>query len=216
MNILLRKLWILSSLMLAANAEIVFNLDDQEFQNASGKDANGQTTEVKEITSRYNLPKTYVSTGLVYTGGDTGKGYTLKGNRVQDQFRVELKSPISTWNVNFSVSWYFDECTHTIKFTSDTGKTIIMGMTDGKIYFNSKEKYVTFYFPYLYYITTEATVSMDGSNVTFNVPGMGIKTITIPNFSKLKYVSITILNDDKDLNFNYFSKLKSLTIGSAD
>jgi len=209
MNIVLRKLWILTSLMLVANAEIVFDLNAQQLQNTIGLDANGQNADVKETPSRYNLPKTYVSTGLVYKQGT----YTLNNNSWQDQFYVEVKNPISEWSVNFGVKYHFYESTHTIKFISDTGKTIIIGMKHGKIYFNSPSNAQNMSFSD--WTDVVGSVSIDGSNVTFEVNGV-TKTISVPNFSKLKYVSISILNDDEDNNFNYYSVLKSLTIGSSD
>ena len=204
MNILLRKLWILSSLMLVANAEIVFDLNAQQLQNAIGLDANGQNVDVKETPSRYNLPKTYVSTGLIYKSGT----YTLKNNQNQDIFYVEIKNPIVKWNVNFGVYHYFDSFTRAnIKFISDTGKTLIIGMLKNKIYFNSPADSLTASF----YNGTDIIggVSMNGSNVSFEVNGM-TKTINVPNFSKLKYVSIGIY--DRYSN----STLQSLTIGSSD
>ena len=207
MNILLRKLWILSSLTLAANAEIVFDLNAQHLQNAIGLDANGQNVDVIETPSRYNLPKTYVSTGLIYQNGN----YTLKNNSWQDQFYVEVKNPISTWNVNFGVTYNFDYAAHTIKFISDTGKTITIGMYEYRIFFNSYEVYIDSG----YYNWTDITgsVSMNGGNVDFVINGT-TKAITVPNFSKLKYVSVSILNDY--IGANTKSVLKSLTIGSSD
>ena len=209
MNILLRKLWILSSLMLVANAEIVFDLNAQQLQNTIGLDANGQNADVKETPSRYNLPKTYVSTGLIYTQGT----YTLKNNKWQDQFYVEVKNPISEWSVNFGVKYYFYESSHTIKFISDTGKTIIIGMRKGKIYFNSPSNAQNMSFSG--WTDVVGSVTMDGDNVTFEVNGIA-KTISVPNFSKLKYVSISILNDDDGNYDRIYSVLKSLTIGSSD
>jgi len=208
MNMLLRKLWILTSLMLLANAEIVFDLNAQQFQNAIGLDANGQNADVKETPSRYNLPKTYVSTGLIYKSGT----YTLKDNFWQDVFYVEIKNPITHWSVDFGVRYDFDKSIHSIKFISDTGKTIILGMHEGKIYFNSpneSQSVNNFY----RWTDVVGRVSMNGSNVSFNINGMS-KTISVPNFSKLKYVSIAILHDD--LGYYTNSVLKSLTIGSSD
>jgi len=208
MNILLRKLWILTSLMLVANAEVVFDLNAQQLQNAIGLDANGQNADVKETPSRYNLPKTYVSTGLIYKSGT----YTLKDNFWQDVFYVEIKNPISTWSVNFGAKYLFRESTHTIKFISDTGKTITLGMHYGKIYFNSPNASQAVN-SFDHWTDVVGRVSMDGDNVSFNVNGMS-KTISVPNFSKLKYVSIAILHDD--LGYYTNSVLKSLTIGSSD
>jgi len=205
MNILLRKLWILSSLMLVANGEVIFDLNAQQLQNAIGLDANGQNTDVKETPSRYNLPETYVSTGLIYESGT----YTLKKNKKQDIFYVEIKKPIVKWNVNFGVYHYFDKYTRAnIKFISDTGKTIIIGILKNKIYFNSPADSLT---TSSFYNWTDVigNVTMDGSNVSFEVNGM-TKTINVPNFSKLKYVSIGIY--DRYSN----SILHSLTIGSSD
>ena len=207
MNILLRKLWILSSLMLVANAEIVFDLNAQHLQNTIGLDANGQNADVKETPSRYNLPKTYVSTGLIYKNGT----YTLKNNHWQDQFYVELKNPISTWSVDFGATYHFYYSVHTVKLISDTGKTITIGMHYHRIFFNSSEVYINS--GYSGWTDIIGSVSMDGSNVSFVVNGTS-KTISVPNFSKLKYVSISIINDD--IGGNRKSILKSLTIGSGD
>lgn len=212
MNILLRKLWILSSLMLVANAEIVFDLGVQQLQNTIGLDANGQNADVKMIPSRYNLPKTYVSTGLIYKNGT----YTLKDSRWQDQFYVEIKNPISTWSVNFGVMYDLDESTHTIKFISDTGKTITLGMHYQKIYFNSpNDSQFIGDSSFSGWTDVIGSVTMDGSNVSFEVNGMN-RTISVPNFSKLKYVSISILNDNLGSSYTSYSSLKSLTIGSGD
>ena len=210
MNMLLRKLWILMSLMLVANAEVVFDLNAQQLQNTIGLDANGQNADVKETPSRYNLPKTYISTGLIYKNGT----YTLKDNSWKDQFYVEIKNPISTWSVNFGVEYYFYESTHTIKFISDTGKTITLGMHMGKIYFNSPNESQAVS-SFNGWTDVVGSVSMDGSTVSFEVNGM-TKTITVSNFSKLKYVSISINNDDEDNSYKDYSILKSLTIGSSD
>jgi len=203
MNILLRKLWIVTSLMLVANAEIVFDLNAQQFQNAIGKDANGQNADKIETPSRYNLPKTYVSTGLIYKDGT----YTLENNQNKDKFYVEIKNPIEKWNVDFGVYHYIKYSTATIKFISDTGKTIIIGITRGKIYFNSPDNSHNTN----YYVaeTFRGSVSMHGNNVSFNVNGIR-KTISVENFSKLKYVSIDIYD-----RYNY-STLQSLTIGSSN
>lgn len=212
MNILLRKLWILSSLILVANADIVFDLNAQQLQNTIGLDANGQNADVKMTPSRYNLPKTYVSTGLFYKNGT----YTLKDNLWQGIFYVEIKNPISTWSVDFGVLYYFYESAHTVKFISDTGKTITLGMHNRKIYFNSPNdsQYIADS-SFSDWTDVIGSVTMDGSNVSFVVNGY-TKTISVPNFSKLKYVSISIINDDLDSRYSKYSILKSLTIGSAD
>lgn len=212
MNILLRKLWILSSLILVANADIVFDLNAQQLQNTIGLDANGQNADVKMTPSRYNLPKTYVSTGLFYKNGT----YTLKDNLWQGIFYVEIKNPISTWSVDFGVLYYFYLNTHTVKFISDTGKTITLGMHNRKIYFNSPNdsQYIAGD-SFSDWTDVIGSVTMDGSNVSFVVNGY-TKTISVPNFSKLKYVSISIINDNLDSRYSEYSILKSLTIGSAD
>ena len=211
MNILLRKLWILTSLILAANAETIFYLKSQHFQNAMGKDANGQNAKVIETPSRYNLPKVYVSTGLVQNKNGT---YTLGENKWQDQFYVELKNPVSTWSVDFDASYYFRYALRTIKFISDTGQTITLGMSRYGFYFNSE---VSEYTDNTYRVYLTGTVSMNGSKVTFDIDRMKEpKTMTVSNFSKLKYVSISILDDELGASSYYYDILNSLRISSSD
>jgi len=87
-------------------------------------------------------------------------------------------------------------------------------MYKGKIYFNSpNESQAVNSFDD--WTDVVGSVSMDGSTVSFEVNGM-TKTITVPNFSKLKYVSISINNDYYYSSDKNYSILKSLTIGSSD
>ena len=86
-------------------------------------------------------------------------------------------------------------------------------MYEDRIFFNSSKVYIDSG----YYNWTDITgsVSMNGGNVNFVINGT-TKAITVPNFSKLKYVSMSILNDYISSSFNRKSVLKSLTNGSSD
>jgi len=180
----------------ALSAGNIFDLHAQHFSNSIDGDGVG---------AKYDLPKVYVSTALKYENGV----YALTTSSATQTMSVEIKTPPVNWSVSFDVSYYlyYIDNSHPIRFTSDTGKTITVSFKRHEIYLNGVKIYTNAnYFEFREAIT--GTITKSGNTVTCTIAGYVSKTITVSNFSKLKYVNVSLLHDN---NYDY---LNGLNIGS--
>jgi len=202
MRKLLKSALLLTALSCALTAETIFNLGAQHFSNSL--DGEGEA-------ARYNLPKCYVTTGLKYSNGRYVKAYSL-GVEGMD---VEIKTPSSNWSVSFDMSYYIGDEDHTVRLTSDTGKTLIVVFRMHEIYFNGEKIYGSDRFERRELVSFNVTKS--GDEVTFTT-GFVTKTITFSNFSKLKFVHVSLNHELYDSYHpeNYYDYLIGLNIGSSN
>jgi len=161
-------------------AETIFELSAQHFSNSI--EGNG-------VGARYNLSKTYVSTSLSYVNGN----YKTPRDTHSSNFNVEIKNPLLVWSVSFDMSYYLDNEYHPIRFTSDTGKTIIISFANKRIYFNDKPVLDDRYFGYSEEIMLN--LSKDGNKVKLIINGDTLSTIDVANFSKLKFVKVSVIHE---------------------
>jgi hypothetical protein len=176
------------------HAEIIFDLSAQHFSNSLDGQGEG---------ARYDLPKAYVSTALKYQDGH----YLLTTFSASQKMEIEIKNPLSDWSVSFDMSYYLYYETHPIRFTSDTGKTIIVSFEDGEIFLNGSQIYNGNISQREEIV---GTLSKNGNSVTLSVNGYVTKTINISNFSKLKFVSVSLVPD------SHGDVMNGLTIGTSD
>jgi len=170
----------LTSLLTAGT---IFDLSAQHFSNSLDGDGVG---------GRYDLPKCYVSTALKYTNGI----YALTTSPASQTMAVEIKTPPSNWSVSFDMSYHiygWANVPHPVRITSDTGKTITVTFMSDGIYLNGVRIYKKG-FDDRYGIS--GTVTKTGNSVTCQIAGYVIKTINIENFSKLKFVNVTLSYDN--------------------
>ena len=177
-------------------AETIFELTAQHFSNSI--DGNG-------AGARYDLSKTYVSTALKYESGH----YTRTTSSSSQKLDVEIKTPLSDWAVSFDMSYYLSSENHPIRFTSDTGKTIIVSFEYNEIFLNGTLVYSN---NSRLERRTEVigTLEKSGNSVRLSVNGYFTQTINVSNFSKLKFVSVSLLHD------NYDDIMNGLNIGTND
>lgn len=185
--------------MLFANvlmAETIFDLGAQHFSNSI--DGNGEG-------ARYDLPKVYVSTPLKYESGHYGRTTSDSSQKLD----IEIKTPLSTWSVSFDMSYYLNSNIHPIRFTSDTGKTIIISFEWNEIFLNGSSVYQN-YNRLEQRTEVVGTLSKNGDSVTLSVNGYFTQTVNISNFSKLKFISVSLVKDyGTDI-------MNGLNIGTSD
>jgi len=177
MKKLLKTALLATALTSLLTAGTIFDLSAQHFSNSLDGDGVG---------GRYDLPKCYVSTALKYVNGS----YNLTNGATQNM-AVEIKTPPSNWSVTFDMSYYLYDDTHQVRLTSDTGKTIIVAFRYNQIYLNGTVIYndsnvLEGRTP------VSCTISKSGNTVTVTT-GLKTKAITVSNFSKLKFVNISVL-----------------------
>ena len=196
MKKLLQSALLLTALSSALTAGTIFDLTAQHFSNSLDGDGVG---------ARYDLPNVYVSTALQYTSGL----YALTSSDTQTM-AVEIKTPPSNWSVSFDMSYFLSNDVHPIRLTSDTGKTITVSFFYNGIALNG----VNIYTNYDYLEGTTAisgTITKNGNTVICQIAGFVTKTITVSNFSKLKFVNVSLLRDGAG-----YDKLNGLNISSSD
>ncbi len=180
-------------------AETIFDLHAQHFSNSLDGDGVG---------ARYDLPEVYVSTALKYTSGL----YAKTTSSASQTMAVEIKTPPANWSVSFDMSYYLYSYTHPIRLTSDTGKTITVSFKKGAIYLNGVSIYTSSSIDAREAMT--GTITKSGNTVTCQIAGFVTKTITVSNFSKLKFVSVSLLMEHYyEDKYDY---LNGLNIGSSD
>ena len=195
MKKLLKSALLMTALSSALTAGTIFDLTAQHFSNSLDGDGVG---------ARYDLPNVYVSTALKYIGGY----YAVTGYNTQTM-AVEIKTPPSNWSVSFDISYFLSEQTHSIRLTSDSGKTIIVAFRYNQIYLNGKVIYTD-------QNTLEGrapvsfTISKSGNTITL-ITNLKTEKITVSNFSKLKFLNISLLRDEGRYDY-----LNGLNISSSD
>ena len=185
---------LLSSGLSAGN---IFDLHAQHFSNSIDGEGEG---------AKYNLPRVYVSTALKYENGV----YALTTFDAAQTMSVEIKIPPANWSVSFDMSYYLYYNTHPIRFTSDTGKSITLSFTANTITLNG----VNIYYRANSILGREemtGTISKNGNTVTCTIAGYVTKTITVSDFSRLKYVNVSLVHDSDGIAKDY---LNGLNIGS--
>ena len=174
-------------------AETIFDLHAQHFSNSLDGDGVG---------ARYNLEKVYVSTALKYVDG-----LYAPTNTSTQTMAVEIKTPPSNWSVSFDVSYALYSGNHPIRLTSDTGKTIHVSFGWNEIYLNGSVIYSRS--DRLEFRTAvSGTISKSGNTVTCSINGYVVEEIIVNNFSKLKFVNVSLLYDSR------YDYLNGLNIGS--
>jgi len=187
----------LTSLLTAGT---IFDLSAQHFSNSLDGDGVG---------GRYDLPKCYVSTALKYTNGV----YALTTSQATQTMAVEIKTPPSNWSVSFDMSYFLYTDTHQVRLTSDTGKSIIVAFRwnqirlDGEVIYEDSSVLE-------YRTPVSCTISKSGNTVTL-ITGLTTKTITVSNFAKLKFVTVSVLHDDPSYS-NTYDYLNGLNISSSN
>ena len=199
MKKLLKSTLLLTALSSALTAGTIFDLSAQHFSNSL--DGEG-------VGARYDLPNVYVSTALKYTAGL----YTPTTNRATQTMAVEIKTPPSNWSVSFDMSYYLYTKVHPIRLTSDTGKTITVSFAKRKISLNAESISEPTNFYYRKEIT--GTITKSGNTVTCQIAGYVTKTITVSNFSKLKFINVSLLLDHNEYNNYQPDYLNGLNISS--
>jgi len=185
-------------------AGIVFDLDKQQFANS-----NNQNYDIYSKTSRYDLPQVYVTLGGIpyhhgYYEGSSGRS-----------FNIEMKQSLLSWNVSIDVLYNLYQKAHTIRFTSDTGKTILLSFKRGKVYFNGNKVFDLSTSSNSYTFTI--TVSKYNDTVSLSINGSLSTTISVPSFSKLKFVNTALLSDQSYGGTGHQrDKLYGLNIGTDD
>ena len=195
MKKILKLTLLLATLSNLLVAQTIFDLSAQHFSNSIDAEGKG---------ARYNLPKVYVSTALKYVDGI----YALTTSAGQPM-DVEIKTPLSNWVVSFNMSYDIYDHIHPIRFTSDTGKTIIISFRWNEIYLNGTR--VLQDENLLEKITNVVgSLSKNGNSVTLSVNGYLTKTINVSNFAKLKFVSVSVVQE----NMYHSDNLLGLSIGT--
>ena len=182
---------------------IVFDLDRQQFSNSLNSNY-----KIYSRAGRYELPQVYVTVGMKYHHGfyEGGSGKS---------FNVEMKQPLLSWNVSMDILYNLYTKTHTTRFTSDTAEAIQLSFSKGKVYFNGN---AVFNLPTNRNSHTfSITVSKYNDTVSLRINGSMSTTITVPNFSKLKFVNAAVLYDTSYGGTGHQSdKLYGLNIGTSD
>jgi len=192
MKKILKSALLVTALTNLLTAGTIFDLQAQHFSNSNDGDG---------VAAKYDLPNVYVSTALKYINGF----YTLVSTSTQTM-SVELKSPPANWSVSFDMSYYLNNQTHPIRFTSDTGRTITVTFKYYYIFLNGVKIYNGSSLDGSEAVT--GTITKSGNTVTCTIAGFVTKTITVSDFSNLKFVNVSLLHD------SYTDHLNGLNIAS--
>lgn len=181
MKNLFKSLLLLVLFSNALTAEILFDLNAQNFSNA---------LDAKGVAGKYDLPSVYVTTDLKY---DNNKYSTYSNN--DSSFDIELKEPLNTVMFTYDMQFSFDRELHVLQLIDVDGNIVTMGLSKQGNGFNFDGHESDYPLDGTKRMIIE--IRKTGTEFSINLNNGDLeRTYTVATFSKLKFIKLDVLKDN--------------------